>query len=73
MAAILINTSSQLQPQFSKTDIYIYKIYKAIKSLPEKCLKMVENSSELLFHFHDFMPNILNNFDIVDMCGVAGK
>ena len=37
-----------------------------------KCLKMVDNSSELLFYCHDCMPNILINFSIITGWVVVG-
>ena len=37
-----------------------------------KCLKMVANSSKLLFDYHDCVPNILNIFCIITSGVVVG-
>ena len=56
LAAILNNTSSQHQTQFSQKKINLFQ---------ENCLKLVSNSSKLLFYFQDYMQDILNNFCII--------
>ena len=39
----------------------------------KKCVKMMANSSELLFYCHDCMSDILNNFCIITSGVVLGE